>query len=442
MLKEDCNEILLKILKNVEEIENGMKFSRGLKITLIILAMFFYIYNPVFSPIEPRKLVDVFSIIYCFCYMISKRIITVDRKVKKNIISPLFLFLFYIILSCVIRLPFNSEAAIQQLLELFRLTTIISRISFNTFAFYQMIVKLKIKEEEVVRIVFVSGLIECFFVILSFAFPEVRHFFATLIQKYSDNISVIQYTQYVTIKGFGFAENLYDIFGYVTAFITTIVFTWGISRNSKAYIWGAIVLLAIQPLNSRTGLVLSAVCMIIVSICYFKRVFIKYFLWLVLFGVISYFVFVQFIPDNMAKYITNGLQDIFNLMIAGRRTGFFEDIASQNVYPDNVIFGEGASPEALGVGNVDYGYLQCMWRYGIIGTFIMIFAIINYFYYMFMKLKKHRDKFGEIYVICCAFLFFVFLYKLYAIGAMGASFMCFGIPFILSGFSKQLKEPC
>jgi hypothetical protein len=128
------------------------------------------------------------------------------------------------------------------------------------------------------------------------------------------------------------------------------------------------------------------------------------------------------IPIETLKWVKNGAVEIARLVLNKKATGTFANIAREIKWPSNLAFGEGVAPEYIGKGNIDMGYCQCVWRYGIIGTVLLVLAFASVFVYCYLGIE---EKTMRIYVLCIAIFFYVYMYKLYSLNNMGANFIMF-----------------
>ena len=110
-----------------------------------------------------------------------------------------------------------------------------------------------------------AGLIEGTCAALAFLFPGVKSVFIFFMKRFSAS-DLYSNTWYITVRSYGFASTLVDVFGLGAALIAGICFFYGITRKKK-YIVESIVIAIATILNSRTGLLVYLIA-IVLSILY------------------------------------------------------------------------------------------------------------------------------------------------------------------------------
>ena len=282
------------------------------------------------------------------------------------------------------------------------------------------------------------ALIQMVFVGLAFAFPGVKTFFNSLIIKNSFNeaiISAMNQDWLIRWRGYGLAENLFDGFGFVISILISIVFVYGLSTEKKGITALACVMLIMPLLNARTGLVLCFVSFTYIMFRYLnvKRV--------ITFSLLIVFLVVSFL--SMYKYLPLGLQDALSRTVTefiglaqGQKIGVFTEIFGVDiVYPDNMLLGAGISPERItSLTGIDSGYIQCLWRYGIIGAVLLWSGYISS---AVIAYKNTSPKSNKVILVDLIMIMLIYCFKLFLFNSYANNFLLFFILFYIG-----LEQEC
>ena len=132
------------------------------------------------------------------------------------------------------------------------------------------------------------------------------------------------------------------------------------------------------------------------------------------------------LPEMTREWLEVGLDATIKLFTSGEKTSAYSAILDQNfIFPDNIFFGEGGDPlDMVNIG-IESGYIQCLWRFGIIGTILLLGA----FCVIFVRLFIHStSSFSKAITVSYAAIFFVYLLKLFSLYNTGATILLIGIP--------------
>jgi len=234
---------------------------------------------------------------------------------------------------------------------------------------------------------------------------------------------------------YGLARNLFDLFGYIVSMLITLIFLKGVSENKNIYKLLAIALLIIPLLNARTGLMLTLVGFTIVLIFYYEPKKSHRYIFGGIVAIIIVVAIFSFLPEKNAEWLTKGFDDTLTYIKTGEKVGVYSQILEADiVYPSNYVMGDCGSPEALAnYRGIDSGYIQCLWRFGIIGSALLFLGYLNMF---LMAGFRNRTKKVYCTITVLAMLFFVYLFKLYALDNAASNILVFGIPISLLVCSK------
>lgn len=299
-----------------------------------------------------------------------------------------------------------------------------------------LLIKVKgIEYSEIENALLFVSLIQLGCVLLALFVPQIRNMFIDIMLRDTDASRISDFLRFGSTRMYGLSRNLFDLFGYIVSILITLVFLKGVSENKNIYKLISVVLLIIPLLNARTGLVLALVGFAVVLAFYFTPKKLPLYAVGGVAAVVCVIVFFSLLPEKNAEWLTKGFDDTVTYLKTGEKVGVYSEILGKDiVYPSNMVFGECGAPEALrNYSGIDSGYIQCLWRYGIIGSAFLFFGYINMFYIAAFRNKSKKA--------CCmmavlAMLFFVYLFKLYALDNAGANILVFGIPLSLLACEK------
>lgn len=437
MLPKEVNQIVYnkKIIKSVEIKKNKHHLSLWM-----IIYVFLVIYDP---PILPQisfvRVLSVFSLIYIlFNYRVAKQVI-----IKSNIFKFIIIYLvfyFYILLCETFNIFYAGSMGTYDSY----VNMIISSLTSFGYLFIltsYIIIRFHMKgyntEDLLITLIYV-GLCQAVLTLLAFISPNIKSTFVELMSKNIISSSVISdiVLRSSIRRVYGFATNLFDMFGYSSSILITIALLMGLSKKNKYFII-ALILVIMPVLNTRTGIVLTILGFLIVLFLYFimKHKFLEFI------KVIPIFVLIViacvFLVNKVAiispityEWIQEGMQSTMNLFMSNEITGTYQYLLTDKFwfFPSGVslIFGTGLrSLDIIGL-NSDIGYVEMIWKFGILGSIL----IFGFFIKLFKDAYNASDNYvKKIIVIFLTISFFVYTFKLNAIGVNQASIIIFVICF-------------
>ena len=266
-----------------------------------------------------------------------------------------------------------------------------------------------------------AGCFQFVCVTLAFVLPDVKNYFNGLTVANSESAYIAFSTQYNPYRSFGLGENLFDSFGYVIALVILLTFIEGLFRtNTKIVILSGLMM--IMPLlNARTGMVLAFIGLLISFVMYTRRSFLqllKIVLLIVLFLVAGSFFF-RNIPEETREWILEGGSSIIDLFFEHNSSGVFSVLSNHIIFPSNFVFGEFGAPEMFGLGHSDVGYIQCIWRYGALGSLLLFCGCAK----LLMHESINRNDRLKTFAACVLLILFVYLFKMFPFTNLGATFV-------------------
>ena len=391
---------------------------------LFLLYLFFSIFRPPIVSVEATYLMMALNVVIISINIIHVRgLIRVDRAAVELIISFLPFFIYYSILQifhCIISagsasIFVDTYIGVIKALSYILLTSvatlmIMDRLNFNLTDYIKHI-----------AIVFAAQL---FCVVLAFLIPQVKTFFLSFIYNNLSSDTIISATRRESyFRCYGFADNLFDSLGYIAALAIVIILQYGIEMKKNRIIIFSFILLIIPLLNARTGLLLSAIGMMIVFFLNFEfKKVIKY-MGLSIIIIIGAYLLYQRLPVEITRWIEIGINATTGLVHGESSSVYVEILGEDLVWPSSIILGDGTAPELItSYVGIDSGYVQCIWRYGLFGTILLFYSFCRMFY-----LGKSRIK----YILPLFVVFFLYLFKLFGIFNFGSVSIIYIIPLII-----------
>ena len=419
-----------------------LKISHKNRILHFVLAivMFIYIFSPPLLPINMHIMVEGISIIYLICIIIKhKGLIILDSK----IISLAIAFIPFLIYETIMVIIFSysnnsfSEAYINSYTLIMKIWI---RILIACTAYYVFIVENKFDLDEQLKVYMIVMFIQIFFVFLTFMFPGVRDAVLNMITtNSSENVIIDVIGRLGDRRGYGLSENLFDSFGFILSLFLSITYILWLEKGNKIFIFLTIALLVACALNARTGVLLSILSIGVATILYKKKP--KQIRNIFIMSIIIPFLIIwiirilgNIVPDTV-DWLRDGMDEIINLFKYGEYTGTFGGLKEDTFWPQSLAFGSGAGPETLVRRSSDVGYVQCVWRYGIIGTVLLIGG---YIYGGCLGIKNASHIWERVLMFIFIILVLIYLLKIFFINNLGANFVIYTC--IIGVLNEQKKE--
>lgn len=277
-----------------------------------------------------------------------------------------------------------------------------------------------------------ASLIEFCLVMAAYLLPSVKSLFLSIMMRNStSDVLSKAMNQGDLYRCYGFANNLFDAFGYVVSIVIGIILLDGIHNKRKFEVCIAVLLVFMSLVNARTGVVLAAVAFAVAFMFYFDgRKIALYLVLTVVVCIAGVFIFEK-MPRETKDWVMSGVDQTVNLVEGKQKsTGVYSEILGRDlVMPPHLLLGEGGAPEQVAYySGIDSGYVQCLWRYGILGSGLLFFGYLYIFWNVFKGSKK---KVFRCAVTIMAAVFFIYLIKLYSIVNYGSVLLLFGLPSLM-----------
>lgn len=261
-----------------------------------------------------------------------------------------------------------------------------------------------------------AGLIESSCSILAFLSPKVKNLFIFFMGKFSESY-LYSNAWYITVRAYGFASTLVDVFGLGIGIIAGVCFFYGII-GKKRYIIESLIIAVATLLNSRTGVLVYAIA-VALSIAYvvFKgnpKMVLTTFAAIGLLAVGALLVLeIMKTNEYTTGWVQAGVSSITNFLRGGKSQGdndaiallFRDDYWNYPPFP-RILVGTGHSLYgANGYVHSDVGYVNELWLFGVAGCMLLYGNIAD----MCISLKKKTQismfKYAAIFVMAAYFFF-------------------------------------
>ena len=231
-----------------------------------------------------------------------------------------------------------------------------------------------------------AGLIQVFIALLALFIPTIKDQLVSLM--YTNTQDVLLGTQWIADRRyFGFANSMLDLFGFGMGILAVLALF--LYRSMKrTYVILFVLLLIPAVLNARTGIIIAMLGLAIFVLFMALRLNISQIFYAVmlttLLFVFGYFLVANIAP-NTADWVYNDINS-FNPLRSEEvsSTGTADKLFSAEFWtlPDAkyLLFGTGHSLyQAAGFRHSDVGYINDLWRSGILGMLLLYAPFLVFF---------------------------------------------------------------
>lgn len=403
--------------------------SQGILLTILL---FLGIFMPCLIRVRMQYILIGLGMIYVIWMAVNLRAIKLNTTVIKMLSSFVPFYLYYTILVFGKTLSNTSNASMYTIEYTQALSIALYVITIGiAVALYKQ--KNGINSNRFYTLIIAVGVLQLFCVIISFVSPSIKAMFNNLTARnsFNENISVWMGRQwYMGWRAYGLAENVFDGFGFVISIIISVVFVYGLSQQKKIVTILAWAMLIMPLLNARTGLVLCFISFVYIMFKYlnFKRAIGYAFLIIAL--LLLFPILLKFLPEGLQLALSKGMTEIGGLL-GGEKVGVFSEILGADlIYPDDILFGSGASPERLtGMVGIDSGYIQGLWRFGLIGSILLWGGFSSCFYQAYKITRKKEDR---VVIVSIFIIMIAYYFKLYFFNGYANNFLLFFFLFVIA----------
>lgn len=419
------------------------KFLDKIIWSIFLFILFFY------PPIIPHiNLFLAFISLIAILVKYSSKAKIIMGKSKMNLWSFSIIFLFLYVFT----IPFAVSWFMNDIVNLSHYISLINRFAvlFVTIVPSCIFLLCMLDKKEYdyhffIQIVINAGLIESFLVMLSFLFPAVKALFISLMARNTTS-DLYENMWYITVRAYGLAGTLVDLFGLGIAVIAGISFFYGIVYKQR-YIVYSIFIISSALLNARTGVVVYIISVAFAIIYIFHQrnakpifktiiaILIVFIMSIGLFRIISK-------NGNTMWWLQTLIDSIVNTIKNQSAQGAVKSLLSESFWelPDvfRTVIGTAHSKYlAQGYSHSDVGYINDIWFSGIIGCVILYGCLIRLDINIYKKSENILLKLTSLHILLC---FFVFNFKAAAYGYNPGAAVILTLVFALNyyvGISKK-----
>lgn len=414
-----------------------------------VLFFFVLFFSPPFLP-KIHLFLAVFSIAMLMIFYKKKvmYIISVSEQWKWGGVW-LFLFCYAVIIIISNWLLFQDVVQPSHYMSLFNRYFVLLVTVIPCVTYYLAYAKEKqITLEDTLRFMIGAALIETACVFLSFLFDPIHEFFLFFLKKYGDS-RLYSNTWYLTIRSYGFAGTLVDVFGLGMGLLAGISLFYGVLHKRRYMLYSILIALA-GMMNARTTLIIYAISVGIAILYTLTHVRLKLILqWVAIIGcsVLGLSFALSFLKEqNLATYdwIMNGIKSVQQIFKGEGTSDSLAILFSDGFwsFSDNtfqLLFGSGHSIYITEDGmHSDVGYVNEIWFVGIIG------ALILYTFMIWLLTRCYSTTKNKLVRLCSIFFllsYFVFNIKASVLGYNpGASVLFASVCVFLFHKNKTVGE--
>lgn len=227
-----------------------------------------------------------------------------------------------------------------------------------------------------------AGLIQSTLALLAFGIPEVKSFFVSVMYNNTGNV-VLENNYALWRRFYGFSNSMLDSYGIGTGMIAALpLYLVAFDKNRKAWLIAMPFLLMVPILNSRTGIVIFLLYVLFFFLYLMSKSPSHLLTIPLIAGVCAAALFmliwiISQIAPTTASWITLDLTTFLNGdgSITGKTlfsVGFWT--LPQDIF---LLVGTGHTVYGLsGFSHSDVGYVNDLWRTGIIGIILLYFTML------------------------------------------------------------------
>jgi len=378
---------------------------------LLIGFMFLLLYAPpIIKNVNTLLFLFVFSSIILVTKYRNELILFFKNKNIKKLIGLFSAYFGWYILTIIINAIFYKEFYFQNIFMNFYSMGLVIIATFVCVLFLLVYAqKHNIPFEKLIKYTIIAGAIQGMICLISFLFPFVKNMLIKLLYFLTEDELYLN-NYHVSRRFYGYSNGMVDAYGFGSGIIACLPLFYSLNHSKKILIYLPLLLLVVL-LNSRTGIVIFGIGAIIWFIYLVSKKRIKEYKKILIFFTISIaalLLLVSILKPLTLKWIIIDFLSFFN----GRNFGTADILFSKNFWkvPNGIrlligcgysVAGFGGISDILGF-NSDVGYINEIWRTGLIGLLIMCF---NLFYLFYVIVKKIKSKYSYLILVFLISLF-------------------------------------
>lgn len=385
-----------------------MSITKKNKLSIFLITfIFFLLYAP---PVVKNINTLLIQFVFCSIMLLTKYYKDVfvffkSKNIKKFILLFGLYFGWYIVVIIINYLLYHEVFLMNIIINFYSMGLVIVASFVCILYLFIFCNHNKISFNEIIKYIIYAGVIQGIICLGSFLIPSFKKILINILYYLTgDKLYIDPY--HVSRRFYGYSNGLVDAYGFGSGVIATLPLFYSL-KNGKKILWTMPFLLLICALNSRTGLVIFALGFIIWLIHIIRQKKFKSYK-KVLKGSITILciaiLLIYLIKPLTIEWIFTDFLSFFSKEKFGTASVLFSERFWHFPHGIRLLIGCGYSVAGFGkmssiLGfSSDVGYINELWRTGIIGLSILC-SVLVYLYYLFTK--KNNSKYS------CLFLFFL-----------------------------------
>ena len=393
-----------EILRKITILNN--KYYIGL-----IIFIFTFLFAPPIIPNINFIFVNFIFALFAIIFKYNNKLKDLFKNITfKKILKLILIYILYYILIAILNTLFTN---------VWNVSNYIINIYSIVLAFPVVIVcclyiifrsnELNVNYHKLVKLFIIAGLIQSFIAILALLVPPIKSVLVSIMY-WATGDELLATPWVVSRRFFGFANNMLDLFGFGTGILAILPLYY--YKDSKSKIKGLILfflLLIVPILNSRSGIIIALIGALIYVISVFigkdkneikqliKYIIISMIIFAFLIAIV-YFLSpntITWIIKDFASFLPNNIFNSYGTANALFSKEFWT--LPNNIL--NIIFGSGINVSGYSdysihnITHSDVGYINEIWKVGIIGTLFVFYLLCFIVYKGYKNLKDDKYKF-------------------------------------------------
>lgn len=367
----------------------------------LVIYLFCFMFAPPILPINFIIPLSIYSLFIMMRFYRKELIYIIEKSKMKRFTILMSIYVLYLLLIIILNFSWgekvNISVYITSFYQIFLITPIMLCCIIYIIIEYE---KFNLTKDQLIVHFIWAGAIEAIISLCTFISPSVRQICIDIMNRNLDT----EISDFIlSVRVYGFANGLYDLFGWGTGIIAALPLFLSKDKQKK-YMWFIPLLLVSPLLNARTGIVIFLLGFLIYLlfmdnksvIFLFKKIF---FIFVGICAVYLVIKWIQISNEKVYTWITKGIESFANTLSGGKEQkgtamgNLFKE-SSWNIpsFPD-IIFGTGHSVyvgrKYAKYSHSDVGYINYLWMGGIVGS-CMLYGI--YFVMFCRAIKQSLDK--------------------------------------------------
>lgn len=370
------------------------KVNNKYQIGLILFAFCFLFAPPFFPKINFILILAIYSFIMIILkYRNRLKDVLNNKIIKKCLIILIIYFIFYILSILVNGFITGNWYFKNYIINIYSFILAFPVTFICSFYMIFRCQDFNLNFGDLIKIFIKAGLIQAIICVLTLIIPPFKTLLVDIMRNNTGD-ELLGVPWLVSRRFYGFSNSMLDLFGFGTGIIAVLTLFYALNHGHK-YLMLVPLLLAVPFLNSRSGLIIFAIGFIFFLICVFtieKFKNLKKYLFFSILGILFLLLIVYIFSPNTIDWIINDFSSFFT-QNEGTANVLFSDDFWKIPPLKNLLIGTGYSVSGYSefavstIAHSDVGYINELWKVGIIGSLI-IYYFIFYFIQKMYKLSK------------------------------------------------------